>query len=192
MAKKKMKKLNRNHKIPMTVGGLDDIRKAATLEAVKLTNYFPLLILRDKVGLGEVTLKRFQKSYLNMWDKYNKGELNIDHASKEVKKATGIEFGENKDNTHLYPDKPKNHKIMLKKRELDRIRKNALNDAFKIVSYFPLYILRTEYGYGKVRLIRFYNHYLDLFDSYNKGYLTLDDIAKVLKDEVNITWVEEE
>src|SRR5699024_4538352 len=94
MAKKKMKKLNRNHKIPMTVGGLDDIRKAATLEAVKLTNYLPLLILRDKVGLGEVTLKRFQKSYLNMWDKYNKGELNIDLASKEVRKATGIEFGE--------------------------------------------------------------------------------------------------
>lgn len=61
----------------MTVQELEKIKRNATLQAVRVTNYFPLLILRDHFGFGEVRLKRFQEKYASMWDDFNNGLIDI-------------------------------------------------------------------------------------------------------------------
>lgn len=192
MSKRQLKKMNRNQNITLTVEALDNLRRKASLEAVHITNYFPLLVLRDTFELGQTTLNRFQKSYVDIWDQYNHQKLNLTTIAKELKDVADITFAERKDLTHHYPEKAPSDKITIKKRDLDRIRKNSIHDAFMITGYIPLYVLRSEYGFGKVRLQRFHQAYLNLWDSYNKEYVSLQDIKDVLKDEVNVTWISDD
>lgn len=67
---------------------------------------------------------------------------------------------------------------------------DALDTAFILMLGIPVMVLHDKYGQlikkevdGKGRLERFTDLILDLYDSYIKGYLTLDDIHKVLKEE---------
>lgn len=188
MAKRRIK---RNQKLNMTVKDIETIRLKATVEAVQMTHYFPLLILRDKHEMGEVRLSRFQKQYSEIWDKYNTGNISLTQIVKEIREKAPISFEERTDISHRYLEKSEDQSIVIKKRDLDKIRKNARYDAFLLTSHFPLYILMKEWKFGKDRLIQFHSDYYDLWDSIDKGYLDLSDIKEVLKEEVNITWIED-
>jgi len=50
----------------------------------------------------------------------------------------------------------------------------------------PLMVLHDKWGFGKVRGERFIEQVLDLYDSFEKGYLSLDDIHKCLWEEGGI------
>lgn len=63
---------------------------------------------------------------------------------------------------------------------------DATNTAVKITHLFPLWVLRTKFGFGEKRLRRFMAEYADLLDSYNRDYVTLPDIAQQLDKETNI------
>lgn len=77
-------------------------------------------------------------------------------------------------------------KITLTLKELQAVKDNATQKAVKITHLFPLWVLRTKHGFGEKRLREFMEQYADLLDSYNKGYVSLPDIAKQLEEEVNI------
>lgn len=62
----------------------------------------------------------------------------------------------------------------------------AMDFAFKQMMLLPLMVLRDKYGYGAQRLERFIDDVADMLDSYNKGYLDLDDIKKTLEEETGI------
>ncbi len=48
-------------------------------------------------------------------------------------------------------------------------------------------VLHDKFGFGPVRCERFTDAVLDLYDSFEKGYVTLDDIHGTLKEECGIT-----
>lgn len=48
-------------------------------------------------------------------------------------------------------------------------------------------VLTDKFGYTKERTIRVLEEMSERADSINKGYMSLEDLEKVLKDEYNIT-----
>ena len=69
----------------------------ATLQAVRVTNYFPLLILRDHFGFGEVRLKRFQEKYAAMWDDFNNGLIDIDDIAAVLDEEVNVTWDDVED-----------------------------------------------------------------------------------------------
>ena len=62
----------------------------------------------------------------------------------------------------------------------------AMDFAFKQMMLLPLMVLRDKYGYGAKRLEEFIDNVADMLDSYNRGYLDLNDIEQTLKEETGI------
>lgn len=56
----------------------------------------------------------------------------------------------------------------------------------------PLMVLHDKWGFGKVRGERFIEQVLDLYDSFEKGYLSLEDIHYCLWEEGGIKLVDKE
>ncbi len=62
----------------------------------------------------------------------------------------------------------------------------AMDFAFRQMMLLPLMVLRDKNGFGAKRLERFIEDVADMLDSYNKGYLNLDDIEITLEEETGI------
>lgn len=60
---------------------------------------------------------------------------------------------------------------------------DAFNVAFVAMLAMPLIVLRDKFGFGKVRLERFVDELCDVQDSFNQGYVTLEDLHKTLYEE---------
>ncbi len=82
-------------------------------------------------------------------------------------------------------------KITMTVKELEKVKRNATDTAVKITHLFPIWILRTKYGFGEKRLREFMEQYAELLDAFNKDYVSLPDIAKQLEEETGIRLDEE-
>lgn len=82
--------------------------------------------------------------------------------------------------------------IHLTRKEYEALKEAERMNATNIVNLIPLLILRDKFGFGKVRLERYLRYYEDAVDSFNKGYFNLEDIQRVMTDEVRIGFYEEE
>ena len=81
--------------------------------------------------------------------------------------------------------------IQLTRKEYEELKSKERLNAANIINLIPLIILRDKFGFGKVRLERYLGYYQEAVDSLNKGYLDLNDVQKVLLDEVKIKFYEE-
>lgn len=75
--------------------------------------------------------------------------------------------------------------------QIDGIKKKATDKAtkmsFALMILLPLMVLRDDpYNFGAKRMERFIDQLNDLYDSYEKDYITLWDIASTLEDEVGL------
>lgn len=77
-------------------------------------------------------------------------------------------------------------KVSMTVKELEQVKRNATNTAVQITHLFPVWVLRTKYGFGEKRLREFMMHYADLLDAFNKDYVSLPDIAQQLEKETGI------
>lgn len=68
----------------------------------------------------------------------------------------------------------------------DQATKKAANTGFLLMLGLPILVLRDKWGFGKVRLERFIDQVIDMYEAFNEGYLTLDDIHKVIEEETGI------
>lgn len=95
----------------------------------------------------------------------------------------------------LYKKSFKEPVINLKRQDVSLIKEsvpdNGVEIAFKLILSIPVMVLKDKFGYGKKRLERFINEVLNLYDSYNKGYVELEDLFKTLEEETGITFEEE-
>lgn len=66
--------------------------------------------------------------------------------------------------------------------------KKGQQEALNIVNVFPLLVLRDKFGFGKKRLKRFSEEYLEVIDAYNKDYLDFDDVVKMMEEETGIDY----
>jgi hypothetical protein len=86
--------------------------------------------------------------------------------------------------------KEKEPVINIKASDIEQIKKDALSKAidtsFMLMLGIPLIALRDEYGFGKVRLERLMDRMLEVYDSFNKDYLTLEDLHKTIFEETGV------
>lgn len=83
-------------------------------------------------------------------------------------------------------NKLKQKPVTITKKEQEKMQRKATSDAVQITNLFNLWVLRTKYGFGPKRLGEFMEYYNDLLDSFNKGYISLPDIAQQLEKETGI------
>lgn len=80
--------------------------------------------------------------------------------------------------------------LNVKVSDISKIKENAVNQAadtaFVMMITIPLMVLRDKYGFGKKRLEVFSDYVLDLYESFDKGYITFDDLKETLKEEAGI------
>ena len=81
--------------------------------------------------------------------------------------------------------------IQLTRKEYEELKSKERMNAANIINLIPLIILRDKFGFGKIRLERYLGYYQEAVDSLNEGYLDLNDVQKVLLDEVKIKFYEE-
>lgn len=89
--------------------------------------------------------------------------------------------------------------INVKVEDIDRLKADAVKEAvtyaFKLLVAIPVMVLHDNYGKlnrlmvdGKTREERFAEMILDLYDSYEKGYVTMNDLVECLEDETGMTF----
>ncbi len=80
--------------------------------------------------------------------------------------------------------------INIKSSDVQQLKKNAAKEAadtaFLLMLSIPMSVLHDKHGWGKVRCERFIDQVLDLYDSFEKDYVALDDLEKCLGDEAGI------
>lgn len=69
-------------------------------------------------------------------------------------------------------------------------KEETIELATKYSMAVPLMALRDEFGFGQKRLLQFYESFMDLYDSIEKGYLTIEDIVKTINEETDIEIVD--
>ncbi|MBU5627719.1 hypothetical protein KQI82_12445 [Oscillibacter sp. MSJ-2] len=74
--------------------------------------------------------------------------------------------------------------IQKMKRDASR---DAANLAFSMMLGLPVMVLHDKFGFGPVRCERFTDAVLELYDSFEKGYVSIEDIHGTLKEETGIT-----
>lgn len=79
----------------------------------------------------------------------------------------------------------KNQQVTMTIKQIENLKKNATKEAVRVTNLLPLWVLRNQ-GWSTVRLTRFLEEYADLLDSYNRGYVTLEDIANQLYEETGV------
>lgn len=82
--------------------------------------------------------------------------------------------------------KKKNPTVQLRASDIKRMEKQIADEAVKYALIIFLNVMRDCEGYGIKRLKRVYDAINDLADSVSRGYCSLYDLEKVLKDEADI------
>ena len=81
-------------------------------------------------------------------------------------------------------------KKKLTDKDIKKMEDNAKRDSidFAIMNYFACVALclHDKLGFGHDRACRFLQDVDNLFDSINKGYLSLDDVLKTIEEEIGI------
>lgn len=63
---------------------------------------------------------------------------------------------------------------------------NLITSAHKLATLLYLTVLHDKHGFGTKRLERVLDQVNDLLDSFNKGYISIDDLNNTLYEETGI------
>lgn len=78
--------------------------------------------------------------------------------------------------------------------QIEKIKKDATMEAtkkaFLMMMGFPLLTLRDKFGFGKVRLNKFMDKMLNLYEAYENDYVDLDDLNNTILEETGVTLLE--
>ena len=90
--------------------------------------------------------------------------------------------------------KTKNPVYNIKSSDISRIKDDAVSEAVRqstiLMLSIPVMVLRDKYGFGSKRLDAFMEYTIDLFDSFVKEYITLEDLINTVKEETGVDIVQ--
>jgi hypothetical protein len=82
----------------------------------------------------------------------------------------------------------------LRNEDVTRIKQDAaqeaIDKAFVLMLCLPMIVLHDKYGWGKKRLSDFMDYALELYDSFEKDYVTLDDLWDTIEKETGVKLIE--
>lgn len=64
--------------------------------------------------------------------------------------------------------------------------KDAAGQAFVLMMGLPLIVLHDKFGYGRKRLQRFGDELMNQYESFDEGYITLNDLLETIEEETGI------
>lgn len=80
--------------------------------------------------------------------------------------------------------------ITMKQSDIKKIKLDATRDALNLLFAIPVFIIHDEYGKfhklmvdGKNREERFLERCLELYDCFEKGYVTMKDLTETMEQE---------
>lgn len=73
-------------------------------------------------------------------------------------------------------------RFVANRRDADKL----IESSHKVNMLLSLTVLHDKFGFGTKRIDRFLKEYRELLDSYEKGYISADDLNRVLWDEVGM------
>ena len=76
------------------------------------------------------------------------------------------------------------------KKGYEQGKKDAIKTASEYSMAVPMIILRDTFGFGKKRLLKYHDAFLDMYDSISRGYLNLRDIVQTIKEETGVEIIE--
>ena len=76
--------------------------------------------------------------------------------------------------------------VTLTHAEIQKMKEDATLAAIEAVLVVPLLVLRDDFGFGKKRLAHFQERLRKQLDLASEGYVSLQDIRKVLADELGV------
>lgn len=82
--------------------------------------------------------------------------------------------------------------VSLSYKEIEKMKMDAIDKALERVNLIPLLVLRDKFGFGQVRLSRYIDSFLEAVDDFNHKRFTLEDIEKMLEEETNLVFKEED
>lgn len=88
----------------------------------------------------------------------------------------------------------RNATYTLRNEDVTRIKQDAaqeaIDKAFVLMLSLPMIVLHDKYGWGKKRLSDFMNHVLEQYDSFNKNFITLDDLWNTIEKDTGVKLIE--
>jgi hypothetical protein len=86
---------------------------------------------------------------------------------------------------HDIKAKPKTY--TLTDAQLMQIKNQAVEKALVLMLGLPVMVLHDKFGWqGDDRLQKFMDRVLELYDSFNQGYITLEDIIRTVEEETGV------
>lgn len=70
--------------------------------------------------------------------------------------------------------------------EYERVKRESVKQAVELYSLSVMMVLHDKLGFGQKRILRFNEQVQDLVEGIGEGYLSLDDMKKVLVEECKI------
>lgn len=82
--------------------------------------------------------------------------------------------------------KKKNPTYTLKRSEIDRLKSKYTDKGVNCAFAIFLTVMRDKWGFGHKRLNRLYNQIIDLSETISEGYISIDKLKQILRDEMGI------
>ena len=73
-------------------------------------------------------------------------------------------------------------RFVANRRDADKL----IESSYKANMILALTVLHDKFGFGKKRINKFLDEYKELLDSYERGYISADDLNMVLNEEVGV------
>lgn len=68
----------------------------------------------------------------------------------------------------------------------NKLRQQAIDEAFIVTMAIPIYVLRHKYGFGKKRLTDFIEHMLFQYSCLDSDHVSIEDMRHLIKTETGI------
>lgn len=75
---------------------------------------------------------------------------------------------------------------MYTQEQVDQLKKDAVDEAFKMLLSIPVMVLHDHFGFGQIRLDRFMNYALHWVESVQSGETKLTDLMKLAEEESGV------
>lgn len=81
-------------------------------------------------------------------------------------------------------EKPKTY--VLTEEQIQKIKRDAVNEALKMLLPIPVVVLHDKFGFGKIRLDRFLHYFFGWVNGIQDGSVSLQELMQICQDEAGI------
>lgn len=82
---------------------------------------------------------------------------------------------------------PKPKTYVLTQDQIDQIKKEAADEAFKLLIAVPATVLHDKFGFGRIRLDRFFHYMFGWVEDIQNGIVSIHDVLEICEKEAGIT-----